>query len=120
MDGGRAIRPLKGHSEGAVVWDLAFTGDGRHAVSSGADGHLIYWDLDAGRERNRTRVEGCQVRAFELTPDGRHVVFGTQFSPDEPGERGMIGFWDVTSAAYRPGPPGPPTSDWTSCPTAAS
>ncbi len=106
LDGDRRIWPLRGHSSDAVIWDVAFTADGRHAVSSGADGHLIYWDLDTRRERNRTRVNGCQVRAFEVMPDGRQVVFATQFLPGEPGDGGIIGFWDVTSAVYRPGPRG--------------
>ena len=38
-------------------------------------------------------------------PDGRNVVFGTQNTQGMLSE-GMIGFWDVTTAAYRPGPRG--------------
>ena len=53
------VQPLKGHSDGTFIWDVAFAGDGRHGVSGGGDGQLIYWDLDAKRGATGRAIDGC-------------------------------------------------------------
>src|SRR5439155_12860072 len=42
---GQALRPFKGHAQGAEVKGVAFSPDGRTAISASSDSTLILWDV---------------------------------------------------------------------------
>ena len=62
----------------AVVWNVAFSPDGRWLVSTHADGALLVWDV-AERElvSNLSEHSGA-VRAVAFSPDGRSAVSGSE------------------------------------------
>ncbi len=71
---GRQIARLDGHRED--VWCVAFTPDGKRAVSVGFDSQVRYWDLAAGREHSVVGQHKKFIRTVAVTPDGRAAVSG--------------------------------------------
>jgi WD40 repeat protein len=67
----RDCRRLTGHTDG--VWSVAFSPDGRQAVSGGKDRSLRWWDLTQGQEVRRVAELAQEVRSVAFAPDGRHV-----------------------------------------------
>jgi mono/diheme cytochrome c family protein len=67
-----APSPFAGHR--GAVRGLAFTPDGRAAVSGGADGTVRLWDVDAGREARR--FDGHTGEVLAVASDGRRVLSG--------------------------------------------
>ncbi len=94
--GTRAV--LKGHSNS--VQDVAFSPDGRLALSSGCDkldpndvcvqGELILWDLEAGAELRRFEGHTHWVNGVAFNPDGKTTLSGS-------GDATLI-LWDVSAA----------------------
>ena len=91
-------------SPGAIL-NLAFSSDGRLAVSSSADETaadtaddavdrtIRVWDLGTGEELQRFMPNSGFVRAVDFSPDGRYVASGTWNS----GEGGVVQLWNVES-----------------------
>jgi tetratricopeptide (TPR) repeat protein len=69
---GRELRRFKGHM--SWVLSLAFSGDGRHALSGSADGTVRLWDVDTGREVRRLQGHKDQVWKAVFTAGGQHAV----------------------------------------------
>jgi len=69
---GREIRRLAGHQE--VVTDIAFSPDGRLAVSCGSDPALILWNVETGQEIRRLVGHTGQILAVTFSPDGRMIA----------------------------------------------
>ena len=91
------ILRLRGHT--ARVNDIVFSHDGARALSGGADGQVIVWDLAAGREVRRFSGHSGVVRAVGPA-DGRIVASGGFAGKDmlAPGE---LILWDVATGAER-------------------
>jgi len=70
---GQELRQFHGHR--GFVYGVAFSPDGRRALSGGsADSQMILWDLQTGKELRRfTGLQG-QIRTVAFSPDGRHAV----------------------------------------------
>ncbi len=71
----------------SIVWNLAFSPDGRWLVSTHGDGSILLWDV-AERERiaNFNEHSGA-VRAVAFSPDGRRVASASE-------DRSII-IWDA-------------------------
>jgi WD40 repeat protein len=83
----RLIRLLRGHTDD--VRNLAFTADGRHALSGARDRTIRLWDLETGAEVRRFEGHTGLIRFSVLSPDERQVLSS---SFDE-----SIRLWDVAT-----------------------
>jgi WD40 repeat protein len=73
--GGKKVRDFLGHTASAEA--VAFSPDGRFAVSSGvhADGTVRLWNVQTGKEVRRLRHPAPQtVFALAWLPDGKRIV----------------------------------------------
>ncbi len=80
---GRLLRRLQGHA--ALVWDMAFSRDGKRLASASGDNTVKIWDAATGRELHTFRDTNW-VFGVAFSPDGRLVASG--------GNDGMVKLWD--------------------------
>lgn len=64
-----------GHS--ARIESVAFSPDGRLAVSGGWDRGVVLWDVETGREVRRFSGHSDSVSSVAFSPDGTHVLSGS-------------------------------------------
>jgi serine/threonine protein kinase len=76
---------LWGH-QGPVL-SVAFSADGRLALSGSADATMRLWDLESGQERCRFMGHGGPVNKVAFSPDGYYVLSG--------GADGTVRLWNV-------------------------
>jgi WD40 repeat protein len=81
---GKEVRRFPGHT--AQVHGVAFTPDGRRAVSGASDGTLRVWDVQAGTQV-RSVATHVSVRDLSVSPDGRRVLTA--------GWDGSVRLWDL-------------------------
>jgi hypothetical protein len=72
----QSIRSYTGH-EGPVA-SVAFSSDGRRAVSSGSDSMVRLWDVASGRELYRFEGHTGSVDAVAISADGRRAASAGQ------------------------------------------
>src|SRR3972149_2774551 len=64
-----------GHS--ARIESIAFSPDGRLAVSGGWDKSMVLWDVETGREVRRFSGHSDSVASVAFSPDGGYVLSGS-------------------------------------------
>ena len=86
--GVRLVRVLK---EPGVVFDLAWSPDGRYLVSANRDHSVGVWEWEKGKERRALKGHTSLVLGVAVAPDGSSVVSGC-------GDQ-TIRVWDMQSGA---------------------
>src|SRR5439155_6341691 len=71
---GREIRRFLGHKDSVVA--VAFSPNGRSALSGSWDGTVRLWDLETGKELRRFTGHSGAVDSVALSPDGRRALSG--------------------------------------------
>jgi WD40 repeat protein len=90
---GKERRRFAGHTR--EIFRVAFSPDGRHALSSSCDGTLRLWEVENGKELRRFEGHVGRALALACSPDGCRAVSG--------GEDGTVRLWDIeTGKELRP------------------
>src|ERR1700722_11246111 len=83
----QSVRPFTGHSP--FVESIAFSPDGRSALSGDLFGHLKLWDVATGKEIRTFSGDGGYGRAVAFSPDGRTALSDS--------DDNTIKLWDVAT-----------------------
>ena len=71
-------RRLSGHVDS--VWTARFAADGRHLVSGGKDGMLIYWDSTSGQIVSRLPKHPQEIRSVAFAPTQDWIATASGFT----------------------------------------
>jgi WD40 repeat protein len=71
----KGARTFKGHT--GTVWHVAFSPDGKTALSGSADKTLKLWDLKTGRELKTLNNQAGKVFSVTFFPDGKTALSGS-------------------------------------------
>jgi WD40 repeat protein len=92
LESGEAIRQFEGHT--SLIFEVAYSSDGKKALSGSWDASLILWDLESGEIIHQLLGHTDAVRAAAISPDGRRAVSGSK--------DGTLILWDLeTGEAIR-------------------
>lgn len=72
---GRELRRFQGHTH--AVWSVAFSLDGRQALSGSGDHSVRLWDVTKGRELRRLEGHEESVSSVAFSPDATQAVSGS-------------------------------------------
>lgn len=75
METGDRYATLEGHD--AAVWQLIFTPDGRHLISSADDNSIRVWDLETQTLRIRFDGHRNGVYALAFSPQNSIIASGS-------------------------------------------
>src|SRR5262249_36691593 len=84
LETGKELRRFVGHAH--PVLGVAFSPDGRQALSCGVDATIRSWDVETGKELHRFVGHTGPVTAVAFAPDGRRAVSGSH--------DGTVRLWD--------------------------
>ena len=82
---GKELRRFVGHADWVVC--VAFTQDGRHAISGSLDRTVRLWEVETGREVRRFPIQEGVVSSIAFSPDGWHILSG--------GADRLVRVWDT-------------------------
>lgn len=84
----RQVRRMKGHTVG--ITSVAFSPDGRYAISGHRDGIVRLWEPMTGREIRQFEGHISDVNVVAFSPDGHYILSG--------GIDKTVRLWDVMTA----------------------
>jgi WD40 repeat protein len=87
---GREVQQFNGHSQ--PVRSVAFTHDGRYAVSASEDGTIKVWDLGMGKEFRTFRGHTAAVTSVAVSPDGHNLASS--------GADGSVRIWQLPRTVW--------------------
>jgi eukaryotic-like serine/threonine-protein kinase len=87
LESGTPLRRLDGHT--GMIWNVAFSPDGRRALSTSLDGTARVWDLADGAELLQFTGHGSSVNCGAFLPAGTRVLSG--------GEDRKLRLWDAAT-----------------------
>jgi WD40 repeat protein len=71
----KPLRLLEGHARG--VQSVAFSPDGRRAVSGSQDGTVRLWEVETGKQERKFEGHSQSVECVAFSSDGRRVLSGS-------------------------------------------
>ena len=86
--GEQSLRTFTGHS--SLVNSVAFSPDGRTALSGSWDSWVKLWDVATGKELRTFRGHTHAVYSVAFSPDGRNALSG--------GSDGTLKLWDLAGS----------------------
>jgi len=84
---GLAVHTLRGHSN--WVYSVAFSPDGKYALTGSADNTAKLWEVATGKEVYTLKGHSNSVRSVAFSPDGKYILTGS-------GDR-TARLWDVAT-----------------------
>jgi WD40 repeat protein len=75
LESGRVINSLEAHS--SSVYSVAFSPDGKTALSGSLDDTVKWWDLESGRVINSLEAHSSRVYSVAFSPDGKTALSGS-------------------------------------------
>ncbi|MBI2900485.1 MAG: hypothetical protein HYY17_09885, partial [Planctomycetes bacterium] len=87
VESGREIATWRGHR--SDVSSVAFSPDGKRALSGSWDQTLKLWDVESGKEAGTWRGHEAAVNSVAFSPDGKRALSGSGDS--------TLKLWDVES-----------------------
>jgi WD40 repeat protein len=85
FDGGTVLQTLEGHEQ--LVHSVAFSPDGKRAVSTSEDGTLGVWNLETGKRLQTLAIPDGPAESVAVSPNGRYALAG--------GKSGVVTLWDL-------------------------
>ena len=89
---GREVHQFDGHTQ--TVRGVAFTRDGRFAVSASEDGTVKVWELATGKEIRTFTGHAAAVTGIAMSPDGHNVASA--------GADGSVKIWQLPRQVWPP------------------
>ena len=72
---GKEVRKFEGHTDN--VYSVAFSPDGRYALSGSGDETMRLWDISTGKEVRTFEGHNDRVYSVSISPDGRYALSGS-------------------------------------------
>ncbi|MDD5167400.1 MAG: caspase family protein [Syntrophales bacterium] len=98
VSSGELLRDFAGTGDekgvGAAVLAIAFSPDGKHALSGGTDGSVRLWNISTGEELKSIKGHEGWVgtKAVSFSPDGKTIL-------SVGGSDGLAKLWDISSGS---------------------